>query len=140
MYVPKKQKLHCPQPCLPDSANTQPTGILAFHPSLSPGLTSRSLCQAHVCLPPRTPSTCYQTSSSAETPGASWESEMQSGRENFHPHRGSGLKLEPLPQAICLKLSIPWIFRDQRNGLLCSESYANVPPDILFVRVEKHTM
>ena len=73
-------------------------------------------------------------------PGASWESKIKFGKESLHPHRGSGLRLEPLQQAICLELSIPKLFRDQRNGLLRSESYANVSPDTGFIRAEKNTM
>lgn len=61
------------------------------------------------------------------------------GQENFHPCGGSGLELKPLQQAICLLLSIPRLFGDQRNGLFHSGSYANVSPDILFVKTGKNT-
>ena len=96
------------------------------------------VCQPRVCPLPTTPSTCHQNASSGETLGCiTGECGQRAGREDFYPPRGSGLEPELLQQAICLKLSIPRIFRDQRNGLLLSEPYANEPPDRLFVRLEK---
>lgn len=87
------------------------------------------VCQPHVCPPPTTPRRTIKTPPLESLLGHHQEKMQRSpGREDFYPHRGSGLELEPLQQAICLKLSIPRIFRDQRNGLFHSESYANMPP------------
>lgn len=131
----KEQKLRCPQPCVPEPANTQPTGALLVHPGLPPGLTSRYAGLEPV---PQPPAPAIQTPPVERSLGCiTGECRQRPGREDFYPPRGSGLESELLQQAICLKSSIPRIFRDQRNGLLLLEPYANEPPDRLFVRPEK---
>lgn len=93
--MPKKQKLCCPQPCLPEPANTQPPGILLFHPGLPPGLTSRYASLTSVLHPqPQIPA--------METPPVegllgciTGKCRQSPGREDFYPPRGSGLYNRP---------------------------------------------
>lgn len=108
-----------PQPGLPGSDSTQPIGRVPFHPDLSPGHTSRSPCQAQSCPPATTPSSCHQSSfGRAVLRVHCREPRWRPGKLRAHLRGGSGLTPEPSQQTICLWLSIPEVFGDQRNGLV----------------------